>query len=203
MSPICDHRPRSPEARLCGSVQRLRLCGLTLTNLGLRHRAVKTVDRSLAASRPAPPGSPPTTTTPLPQPGSVLRARPVHSQQRSRTGIHAGRATQAGGGCSRSTRIDQMARGRSHLDRRIRTRGCPGRPSRWKHRLAPRTASGRRRCALPHPIGRRSVARRRSHRRAVCRCGSDGRRADVHDLERMALSRRCDDARAEDPDRSP
>jgi hypothetical protein len=34
---------------------------------------------------------------------------------------------------------------------------------------------------------------------AVCRRGSDGRRADVHDLGRMALSRRCDDARVEDP----
>ena len=60
-----------------------------------------------------------------------------------------------------------------------------------------RRRSDRCRCALPHPNGRRSVARRRPNRRAVCRRGSDGRRNDAHDLGRMALTRRCDDARAE------
>ena len=67
-------------------------------------------------------------------------------------------------------------------------------------RLASADGGCRWSCALPHPTGGRTQALLlRPHRWAVCRRGSDGRRADVHDLKRMALSRRCDDARAEDP----
>ena len=53
------------------------------------------------------------------------------------------------------------------------------------------------------PTGRRSVARRRPRRRVVCRRGSDGRRVGVHDLGRMALSRRCDGREPNTLDRSP
>ena len=97
----------------------------------------------------------------------------------------------------------RTVRGGSHLGRRLCTRVRPGRPSRWKRGLAPRTSSGRSRCALRGPTCRRRVARRRPCRRVVCRRGRDGRFVGVHDLRRMALGRRCHEREANALDRSP